>query len=115
MKTKKELNNFEEFEFENKHFKIYTWENKKFGDLILNLPENERLATFQKFVKAINSGRFKIEQNKIYITKHFSKLQWSKKYCLTGLYLDRNLGLLSYSEGLESSYDLGRVVVIIEK
>jgi hypothetical protein len=112
IENQEKLNDFTKFKFEGKTFKIYKWENKPFGELIRNLPKNERLATFQKFVKAINSGRFKIKQNKIYITKHFSKLQWNKEYCLSGLYLNGGLDLDSYNVYLEYSDDNGRVVVI---
>jgi hypothetical protein len=112
---KMKMNQFQEFESEGKTFKIYTWENKPFGDLILNLPENERLATFHEFGELIDERKFKMEKYKFYITKNILKSQWNKEYCLSSLYLNWTLYLNSYGEGLEYSNDNGRVVVVIKK
>ncbi|HEY0090105.1 MAG TPA: hypothetical protein VGB37_14760 [Candidatus Lokiarchaeia archaeon] len=44
IENKEKMNDFEEFECDGKKFKIYKWACTPFGDLILNLPKNERLA-----------------------------------------------------------------------
>jgi hypothetical protein len=114
IEKQEQLNDFQSFKFNGKIFKIYKWENKPFGELINNLPKNERLATFQEFLELVDDGKFKMEQEKYYVTKHFLKSEWNKEYCLSRLCLSRNLGLYSVDEYLEYSADNGRVVVVIK-
>ena len=112
LEEKEKLKDFKEIRFKNKIFKIYKWENKPHGDLINNLPKNERLATFQEFNKLIEEKVFEMELYKVYVTKHFNKLQWDKKYCLSRLCLNDDLGLYSDWSNLDDSGSDGRVVVV---
>ena len=114
IENQEKMKDFVEFESEGKKFKIYKWEDKPFGELIKNLPENEKLSTFQEFNEAVENLIFVMETGKYYITKHWNKLQWKKEYCLSGLFLSRYLNLNSDYEYLEYSNDYGRVVVIVE-
>ena len=104
---------FQEFTFEGKRFKIYKWENIQYGDLINNLPKNERLAEFQEFNEAVEEKAFEMEIWSFYITKHFNKLKWEKDYCLSAGYLGYD-SQGAFDSGLWGSNGSGRVVVIVE-
>jgi hypothetical protein len=106
-KLQKDLIDLEEKEevlYEDNKLKIIKW-NKP-----INKIGFDKLATFQELINLIDSGKFKSDNGYFY-TKHFSKNQWDREFCLSLVYLIRYSNLVSGSSDLADSRDNGRVVI----
>jgi hypothetical protein len=101
---------FQTINFKGKEFRIYKWENKPIKDFVY--PKGFRMAEFQELVDLIDNKKFEAEVWKSYYTKHWSKLQQNKEYCLSRAYLNYAGGWDSYYELLADSNGYGRVVVV---
>jgi hypothetical protein len=106
---KKQPADFQEFKINGKTIRVYKWEDKPIKDFIY--PKGFQMCEFQDFVDLIDSKKIELETWKYYFVKHFSKSPWNKEYCLSRLYLGRNLVLYSCNVGLAYSIGDGRVVV----
>lgn len=111
------LKNFQEVTYKGKKFRIYKWENKPYSEIInkdftCKFDKKLRLAEFQEFNELIENKLFKMKVWKSYITKHFNKLQWNKKYCLSRCCLGGDSVLYSGYSDLSGSIDDGRVVFV---
>lgn len=91
--------------------RIYKW-SKTIKDF--PMPKGFEMAEFMDLVNLYDDG-FKLDENGYYFTKHFSKKQQKKEYCLSGLYLYGNLYLDSDGNDLADSNDYGRVVCVRKK
>jgi len=94
--------------FKNKEFRIIEW-TKPIKDFVY--PKGFRMAEFQEFVDLVDSG-YKMELWIDYFTKHWSKLQQAKEYCLSRCFLSEYSGLYAYNSYLANSNDNGRVVCV---
>ena len=118
-KLKLEKNNYEEIKFKNKLFRIYKWENKKFEDIInkdwsCKLDGSFRLVEFNEFNELVEEKKIKLEAWKVYIVKHFNKLQLNKNWCLSRVCLYSGGYLYAGIDNLANSDDYGRVVFVKE-
>ena len=90
--------------YEDSKLKIIKWDKP-----IKDLPNGgKELAEFQDFADLINSKKFKASEG-IYFTKHWSKEQQKKEYCLLKAYLNRNGDWGAYDDSF--SDDNSRVVI----
>ena len=107
------IKDYQEIKHNNKIFRIYKWENKQIRDFVY--PKRFRMSEFQEFVDLIDSKKIELEVWKYYYVKHFSKLQWNKKWRFSRLCLDGDSDLSSsYVVGLSYSSGNGRVVCVKE-
>ena len=104
-----EIQGFQEIIYKNKEFRIYKWEDKPIKDF--KIPKGFDFANFQDFVELYDNNKVELEVWKYYYVKHFSKIQQTKEWCLSRLYLGGNLDLRSGGGNLASSNSDGRVVV----
>jgi hypothetical protein len=103
-------NDFKVIKFKDKEFRIYKWEDKKVKDFVY--PKGFRMAEFNEFVELYDNKKIVYSGNWEYFwVKHFSKLQQTKKYCLSRLCMSED-DLGSYNDDLESSISRGRVVCV---
>jgi len=93
-----------------KEYRLYKWENKPFKDF--PMPNGFDFAEFKEAVELYNEDKLELESWKPVITKHFSKKQQKKQYCLSWLCLCRYSGLHSDSGGLAGSSEGGRILVV---
>ena len=92
-----------------KDFRIYKWA-KPIKDF--PMPKGFQMAEFQEFVDLYDNDLIELEKYPVkYFLKHYSKKQQKKEWCLSGLYLGRNLVLGSDNDDLAYSSVNGRVVV----
>ena len=100
---------FQKIIYKNKEFRVYKWESKPFKDFIC--PKGFDFAEFNDFVELYDNKKIELEVWKYYFVKHFSKIQQTKEYCLSRLYLYGGLDLWSDFEDLGDSVSVGRVCV----
>ena len=106
------MRNYKTYKHKGKEFRVYIWENKKIKDF--KYPKSFRMAKFQEFVDLYDSGKIELEVWKYYYVKHFSKIQQTKEYCLSWLYLGRFSDLSSGIVDLAYSDGSGRVCIVKE-
>jgi hypothetical protein len=112
LKTKLEAEKKQDFEvikYKNKEFRIYKWEDKQIKDF--KIPNGFDFAEFNDFLELYDNKKVELEVYKYYYVKHFSKIQQTKEYCLSGLCLGWGLNLGSDNDNLADSDSDGRVVV----
>jgi hypothetical protein len=101
--------NFQSIIYKGKEFRIYNWEDKPIKDF--PIPKGFDFAEFSDFVELYDEKKIELEVWRYYHVKHFSKIQQTKEYGLSWLYLNRLLGLWSGNDDLAGSRSGGRVVV----
>ena len=112
IETWKALENERDF-IEIKNFRIYKW-SKPVKEFVI--PKGFRMAEFQEFVDLYDNDLIELEKYPVkYFLKHYSKKQQKKEYCLSRLYLNWNLYLVSDNDNLADSDGSGRVVLVKEK
>ena len=100
---------FQKIVYKGKEFRIYVWENKPIKDF--QIPKGFDFANFQDFVELYDEKKVELETWKYYYVKHFSKIQQTKTWRLSRLFLYGDLDLRSSDEYLDGSDSVGRVCV----